>query len=60
MHYIVEAPAYWFLVGTAWTGNKERAQKFDTKEQAQAALNTATRFSRPKIWRHWKIVEITD
>jgi hypothetical protein len=60
MHYIVEAPAFWFLRGSTWTGDKDRAEKFTTKEFAQAALKNAAQFSKPRVVKTWKIVEITD
>ena len=41
----------WCLKGTTWTGAPERADKFETRELAQAALDKAKSFTKPKLWK---------
>ena len=36
-----------FLRGTTWTGSLDRAFKYDTEEQAAAALVKAAQFMKP-------------
>ena len=45
----------WYLRGTAWA-NRGRAQVFDTREAAQAALDSARKFMRPATYRAASII----
>lgn len=56
--FIVQAPGAWFLRGTVFTDEITRAVKFATQEQAQAAIDKAAKFSKPKIVKTWRIVPV--
>jgi len=61
MTYIVTTPANdgsipYFLKGTIWTSFKDTARRFDTVEEAQAALDRAKKFNA-KAARKAKIIE---
>jgi hypothetical protein len=47
--------SYW-LRGTVWTGGVDRATRFATVEAAQAALDRAKPFTKPKLFRTAAIV----
>ena len=44
-----------YLKGTTWTSTIERASKFDTKEQAQQALDKAAKFMKKSVVKLAKI-----
>lgn len=48
----------WPLRGTIWAFSMDRAQLFDTREQAQAALERARKFMKASIYRKAVIVEM--
>lgn len=50
----------WYLRGTTWAGSTERADKFDSREAAQAALDRAKKFSVRRIYKDWFIRELGD
>lgn len=58
--FIVQAPGEWYLRGTTFAGSIERATRFPTIEVAQAAIDFAAKFSRPKIVKTWRIVPAPD
>lgn len=47
----------WYLRGTTWAGSTERADKFDSREAAQAALERAKKFSKRSSWKDWVVKE---
>jgi hypothetical protein len=49
----------WPLRGTVWAFDMERAQKFATQEEAQAALNKAKPFMKAAIFKK-AIIEPID
>jgi len=58
--FIVVTPGYggnWYLRGTTWTGEQERANKFTTHEAALTALNRARRFMKPAAFKAATIVK---
>jgi len=46
------------LRGTVWAYSMDRAQKFETREAAQAALDKAKQFMRAAIYKKAVIKEI--
>lgn len=48
------------LKGTVWAFSMERAQKFDTKEAAQAGLDKAKMFMKAKTYKSAVIEEVED
>lgn len=48
------------LRGTVWAYDMERAQKFDTREQAQAGLDKAKPFMKAKTYKAAKIQEVSE
>jgi hypothetical protein len=55
MTFIVGAPGEWFLRGTTWT-HRERAQEFETREAAEAALLRAKKFMKPAAYKAAQII----
>jgi hypothetical protein len=50
----------WPLRGTIWAFSMDRAQKFDTREAAQAALDKAKKFMKAALYRKAQIVEVAS
>lgn len=50
---------HWWLRGTAWTGTAERATRFASKSEAQAALDKARKFMRPSAFKASRIIAET-
>lgn len=50
----------WPLRGTVWAFSMERAQQFDTREQAQAALDKAKKFMKAAIFKKATIEEVAQ
>jgi hypothetical protein len=48
----------WPLRGTVWAFSMERAQKFDTRAEAQTMLDRAKKFMKPALYRKALIEEI--
>jgi hypothetical protein len=48
----------WPLRGTTWAYSMDRAQKFATRDEAQAALDKAKKFMRAAAYRNAVIKEI--
>ena len=48
----------WPLRGTVWAYDMSRAQKFETREAAQAALNKAKQFMKACIYKAAVIEQI--
>lgn len=48
----------WPLHGTAFAYSMDRAQKYDTREEAQAALDRAKKFMHSAVYRKAKIEEV--
>lgn len=46
------------LRGTVWAFSMDRAQRFDTREQAQAALERAKKFMKATVYKRSQIEEI--
>lgn len=46
--------AYW-LNGTIWTSDKDRAQKFASRSNAEAALDKARKFMKPALFKAARI-----
>lgn len=46
------------LRGTIWAFSMDRAQKFDTRELAQAALDRAKKFMKAKTYKAASIIEV--
>lgn len=46
------------LRGTIWAFSMERAEKFETRELAQEALDKAKQFMPAKVYRAASIVEV--
>jgi hypothetical protein len=46
------------LRGTVWAFSMERAQKFETRELAQAALDRAQRFMKASVYKKAVIEEV--
>lgn len=46
------------LRGTVWAFSMDRAQKFETKELAQAALDKAKQFMKARTYKAARIVEV--
>lgn len=44
------------LRGTVWAFHMDRAQKFETQELAQAALDNARKFMKAKTYKAAKII----
>ena len=60
MSYLVtvnNSAVIFFLRGTVWSFSSERADKFATREAAQAALEKARKFMKPAIYRKAAIQE---
>jgi len=56
----VETPAGTsYLRGTVWTfaGNRDRAKEYETREEAQAALDKAKQFMAARIYKAAQIIE---
>lgn len=49
----------WPLRGTVWAFSMERAQLFETKEAAQAALDRAKPFMKAAMYRKAKIEDVS-
>lgn len=47
----------YFLRSTIWTSEVTRADPFDTREKAQAALDRAKKFMKAKTYKAARIVE---
>jgi len=47
----------WPLRGTIWALSMERAQKFETRDAAQAALDKARQFMKPALYKKARITE---
>lgn len=61
MTFIVQtADASFFLRSTVWAGTLDRAQRFPTKEAAQAQLDKAKKFMKVRAYKAAQIVEIID
>ena len=61
MAFIVQTPdASWFLRSTVWAGALDRAQRFQTKEAAQAQLDKAKQFMKVRTYKAAQIVEIIN
>lgn len=52
---VVNAGVLFYLKGTTWTGDKDRADSFTTKEAAQAAAAKAEEFMHPRIRKSYKV-----
>ncbi len=48
----------WPLKGTFWAFSMERAQRFETKEQAQAQLEKAKKFMKVSMFKKAVIKEV--
>lgn len=48
------------LRGTVWAFSMDRAQKFDTREAAQAALDKAKQFMKAKFYKAARIEEVAS
>jgi len=48
------------LRGTVWAFSMERAQQFETRELAQAALDRASKFMKAKVYKSAQIEEIAS
>ncbi len=46
------------LRGTVWAFSMDRAQKFETREAAQAALDKAKKFMKAKTYKAAEIKEV--
>lgn len=46
------------LRGTVWAFSMDRAQRFDTREQAQAALDRAKQFMKARTYKNSTIEEV--
>lgn len=46
------------LRGTVWAFSMDRASQYDTREQAQAALDKAKQFMKAKTYRAARIEEV--
>jgi hypothetical protein len=49
--------ALWYLRGTTWSADSERATSFDTEELAHAQLDRARKFMRPETFRACRVIE---
>ena len=49
---------YW-LRGTTWAFRAERAQSFETQDQAQKALAAARQFMKPSLFKLASIQEVS-
>ena len=47
----------WYLRGTTWTGERERAQVFTSLDRAVDACRTAKKFMKPAVYRNVEIRE---
>jgi hypothetical protein len=50
----------WPLRGTTWAYSMDRAQKFDSRESAAAALEKAKKFMKPSLAKKAEIREVTN
>lgn len=48
------------LRGTVWSFSMDHAQKFDSRELAQAQLDKAKKFMKAKTYKSSRIIEIND
>lgn len=48
----------WYLKGTTWTSDPDRASKFNSRDEAQAALDRAKKFMRPAAYKAARIEEV--
>ena len=46
-----------YLRGTTWAFDADRANKFETLEQAKEAVEKAKKFMKPKIYKAIKFIE---
>jgi len=53
--YIVKAPDGWYLRGTSWTGDIERADRFGDQAAAYAAIGRVKKFTKPAIYKKVRI-----
>lgn len=47
-----------YLIGTTWTCDISRGFKYETKEDAQKALNNAKKFMAPALRKFARIIEM--
>lgn len=50
----------WPLRGTVWAFSMDRAQRFDTRELAQTALEKAKKFMKAKVYKKAVIEEVSE
>jgi hypothetical protein len=53
--YIITAPNGWWLRGTTWTGDIEKADRFSDQASAYAAIGRAKKFMKPVIYKKLSI-----
>jgi len=53
--YVVTAPNGWWLRGTTWTGEIERADRFDDQASAFAAIGRMKRFTKPATYKKLRV-----
>jgi hypothetical protein len=56
--YIVQFPAEWYMRSTTATGDIERADRFNTREEATLALQQRSKWFKPAYRKAAKIVEV--
>ena len=56
MVFIVETTGEWFLRGTTWITERDRAIKFDTEEDARAGLLKAKKFTKPEQYKAARVI----
>lgn len=57
---IQHAGQTWYLKGTTWTGELDRAFKYESEEQAYEALEKAKKFMAPAIKKAAKDAILTN
>jgi hypothetical protein len=58
MKYVVAFPDGWWLRGTVATGDRDRATRYGSEEDARAGLAAAKRFFKPASVRAATVEEV--
>jgi hypothetical protein len=58
MVFIVETTGEWFLRGTTWITERDRASKFDTEEDARGGLLKAKTFTKSEQYEAARVISL--
>lgn len=57
---LINGSCTYYLKGTTWTGSTERADKFDTIEEAANGLGKAKKFTQPKLFKRAETIPLNE